>query len=449
MQLVEGKSGKRKTYKEIEKREIAKYGMLHGATVAVKRYRKQFPSLTEGTVRPWVKAYRKLLQEQKKTNSDDIAIKIGKQRGRPLLLEESLDHKLRSMLTSLRLAGAGINIHVVRGVLNGLVRANPIEYGRYAEFNVSRSWTRSLYQRMNFSRRAVTTSRLIITRSLWTEVRSQYLFETIDKALTYDIPDELIINVDQTPSKFVATDNVTMAAKGEKHISRAGASDKRAITVTLAETSDGEILPFQLIYTGKTKRSLPSVKFSKGFCLAYNPKHWSNETETLRLIDEVLVPYITKVKEAKSLPPTQKSLLLWDAFKAQSTEVVKASLEANKIEVVTVPKNMTHLLQPFDLTTNAVFKKFEKRAFSEYFTSCIMKALELEPDRDVTSIEVDLRLSTLKPRHAKVMIELYDYLKTEDGRKIIESGWKAAGIKENLDQVRQTKRNPFKENPFQ
>ena len=145
---------------------------------------------------------------------------------------------------------------------------------------------------------------------------------------------------------------------------------------------------------------------------------------------------------------TQKSLLLWDAFKAQSTEVVKASLEANKIEVVTVPKNMTHLLQPLDLTTNATFKKFEKRAFSEYFTSCIMKALELEPDRDVTSIEVDLRLSTLKPR-AKVMIELYDYLKTEDRRKIIESGWKAAGIKENLDQVRQTKRNPFKENPFQ
>lgn len=65
---------------------------------------------------------------------------------------------------------------------------------------------------------------------------------------------------------------------------------------------------------------------------------------------------------------------------------------------------MTHLLQPLDLTTNATFKKFEKRTFSEYFTSCIMKALEVEPDRDVTSIEVDLRLSTLKPRHAKVRV---------------------------------------------
>ena len=342
MQVVERKSGKRTTYKEIEKREIAKSAMMFGATAAVRKYRKQFPSHTEGTERPSVKAYRKSLQEQKKTNSDDIVLKIGKQRGRPLLLEESLDYKSRSMLTSLRLAGAGINIHVVRGILNGLVRANPIEYGRYVEFKVTRSWTRSLYQRMKFSRQAVTTSRPIITRSLWTEVRSQYLFETIDKALTYDIPDELIINVDQTPSKFVATDNVTMTAEGEKHISRAGATDKRAITVTLAETLDGEVLPFQLIYTRKTKRSLPSVKFPKGFCLAYNPNHWSNETETLRLIDEVLVPYITKIKEAKLLPPTQKSLLLWDAFKAQSIEVVKDSLEANKIEVVTVPKNMTH-----------------------------------------------------------------------------------------------------------
>ena len=47
------------------------------------------------------------------------------------------------------------------------------------------------------------------------------------------IADDLIINVDQTASKFVATDNITIAAKGERHISRAGATDKRTITVTL------------------------------------------------------------------------------------------------------------------------------------------------------------------------------------------------------------------------
>ena len=35
--------------------------------------------------------------------------------------------------------------------------------------------------------------------------------------LLHSIPDELIIDADQTPSKFVATDSITMAAKGQKH----------------------------------------------------------------------------------------------------------------------------------------------------------------------------------------------------------------------------------------
>ena len=99
---------------------------------------------------------------------------------------------------------------MVSGVLNGLIRANPERFGRFMEFKVTRSWARSLYQRMKFSRRAVATSRPVITRSLWVEVRSQFLYEITNKVLKHNIPDELIVNVNQTLSKFVATDNVTM-----------------------------------------------------------------------------------------------------------------------------------------------------------------------------------------------------------------------------------------------
>ena len=90
-------------------------------------------------------------------------------------------------------------------------------------------------------------SHFVKTRSLRVEVRSQFLYKITDKVLKHNIPGELIINVDQKPSKFVDTDNVTIAAKGEKHISRAGATDKRTIIVTLSEFLDGHILPFQLI----------------------------------------------------------------------------------------------------------------------------------------------------------------------------------------------------------
>ena len=71
------------------------------------------------------------------------------------------------------------------------------------------------------------------------------------------------------------------------------------------------MLLFQLIYKGKTARSLPNVYSPEDFCLSHNMKRWRNETETICLINDVLVPYIEKVKEVKALPHNQKSILIY------------------------------------------------------------------------------------------------------------------------------------------
>ena len=89
---------------------------------------------------------------------------------------------------------------------------------------------------MKFSRRVPTTSRPVITRSLWNKIKSQFLHKISQKVLLDSITDELIINADRTPLKFVATNNITMVAKGQKHISRAGSNDKRSITLTVCES---------------------------------------------------------------------------------------------------------------------------------------------------------------------------------------------------------------------
>ena len=47
------------------------------------------------------------------------------------------------------------------------------------------------------------------------------------------------------------------------------------------------------------ERSLLNFIFPDGFCLSFNEKHWSNKTNTIRLIEEILVSYIKKVKEQK------------------------------------------------------------------------------------------------------------------------------------------------------
>ena len=131
----------------------------------------------------------------------------------------------------------------------------------------------------------------------------------------YNIPDELIINIDQTPSKYVPISNVTMAEKNSEHVPKQGADDKRVITLTLAETLSGDMLPFQMIYTHKTSRSLPTAKFPEGFLRGFYKLHWSNEEETLRLLEEVISPYITKVKKKLKLPQNQAACLIWDALR--------------------------------------------------------------------------------------------------------------------------------------
>ena len=51
-----------------------------------------------------------------------------------------------------------------------------------------------------------------------------------------------------------------------------------------------------------------------------------------------------------------------------------------------------------------------------------MEALINDPDWDATTIKVDPRLSTLKPRHAKVMTNMYQHHKSEKGKEINKAG---------------------------
>ena len=104
------------------------------------------------------------------------------------------------------------------------------------------------------------------------------------------------------------------------------------------------------------------------------------------------------------------------------------------IKDIEVPKNMTHLLQPLDLTTNGVVKKMEQRKCSDYFTNCITEALLADPKPDVTTTKVDLKLSTLKPIHTKTVSKVYEHLKSDKGRQVIErisSGRYNGSCKEN------------------
>ena len=92
----------------------------NGNSKVVSNFKSDFPKLNESIIRPWLKKYKSELSSQKPQTCFTIIIK----RGRPAMFSEELDQKLRVVIVNLRTAGAVINIHVVRGVLAGIVRSN-------------------------------------------------------------------------------------------------------------------------------------------------------------------------------------------------------------------------------------------------------------------------------------------------------------------------------------
>ena len=171
----------------------------------------------------------------------------------------------------------------------------------------------------------------------------------------------------------------------------------------------------------KTERSFPRVKFPDSFSLSANENHFSNTQESLKLIEEIITPYVEKEHMMLDLGKGQPALLIIDVCSGQMTDPVIQKLKENHIKVTRVPPNIANLFQPLDLTVNGSAKAFMKKKFTEWYSSSIAK--ELDEGKPVEDIDVELKLSILKPLHAEWIKELYDYMTSEVSRGIISNGW--------------------------
>ena len=149
------------------------------------------------------------------------------------------------------------------------------------------------------------------------------------------------------------------------------------------------------------------MKFPDSFSLSVNGNHYSNENDALKFIEEIILPYIREVSEKLGCP-NQKALLIFDVFRDKTTDKNLKVLDDNNILATKVSPDMIHLFQPFDLTVNKVAKDFTKKTFSKWFSRQI--SIGLENGQELEDIEINYRLSVLKPLHATWLISFYDTL---------------------------------------
>lgn len=136
------------------------------------------------------------------------------------------------------------------------------------------------------------------------------------------IPRELLFSMDETFCFFVPMGHTsTLAQRGSKNVAVVGADDKRGCTVLVTTAGDGSVLPFQMIFGGKTEASLPKtdlrrVAEDQGHDLTVSESHWCTVETLKRWVINILFPAYNERCEKLALDAgVQECVLQFDCYK--------------------------------------------------------------------------------------------------------------------------------------
>ena len=131
-------------------------------------------------------------------------------------------------LLSLRGTGGLASSAVAISAAKALIARNPQYNLSHIDLDSSH-WAQSLFRRMGFKKRMQTTGKVEIPEGARKEAELLYLHNIVTIVEKYEIPHSLIMNLGQTPLKYIPEMNQTMAKQNSKPVSIAGSSDKRSV----------------------------------------------------------------------------------------------------------------------------------------------------------------------------------------------------------------------------
>ena len=120
------------------------------------------------------------------------------------MLSTEIDEKVIDKLKKMKESGEVFNWNILIVLAVGIITANNLVLLKKNGDTIERGQKQrdSIFKRLNFVSRKSTTSKPIIILGLISEIGLTF-YQIINKAAnTYNIPVELIINIDQTPLPF-------------------------------------------------------------------------------------------------------------------------------------------------------------------------------------------------------------------------------------------------------
>ena len=191
-------------------------------------------------------------------------------------------NRIEIQIRTLRQNGVPISAPVVRAIMLGVIQQACPHLLDGKKHQLPRSSVHNFMHSMHYSYRVATQSAKSTPKN-WLELGRNMAIRIARSIHTHRTPPELVINADQTGIHLFPLPGHTWNPCGDKQVQVLGKEEKCQVTLMMASTSSGSILPSQVIVPGKTVCSLPPhekcLKYSQfiKYFVSGGDKHWSNQ----------------------------------------------------------------------------------------------------------------------------------------------------------------------------
>jgi hypothetical protein len=229
--------------------------------------------------------------------------------------------------------------------------------------------------------------------------------------------------MDQTGVHLVSASSWTYEMVGSSDVAIVGAEDKRQITVCVAASLRGELLPLQLIFQGKTARSLPASTAASTAArvdITCSDNHWSTQATMQRWITNVLLPHTERMIDMHKLDANAHILLQLDCWAVHKSAEFRSWLEKEhpRIHLVFVPANCTSKLQLADVALQRPFKSSIRQSFNSWAAAAVAEQIQRG---EITGIAAQLGMAVLKPLVLQWCVDSWNGLR--ERKQLILDGW--------------------------
>lgn len=425
----------------------------------------RFEHLSESTVRSWHDDNGKLQQRFADVLSGQMHAPLrGPGEARAFTAFPDVEQKIQDVLHVMRNKGTVVNVAVIGHVMRAII--SRLQPDLLHQLLISNSFIKNwVKDRMNWTWRARTTSASKLPEN-WRERGIEFAKRIACFMQVHKVNPALVVNIDQTGVHLCPSDHHTFAEKSSKSVGVIGAEDKRQITACVASSMDGDLLPLQLIFQGKTDACHPPMTDSAREArihITHTENHWSSSQTMQQWVDFVLLPFVNRKCTELGLPRDSHIILVLDCW-AVHLKGEFPSWMADKypqIHVVYVPANCTSTLQVADVMLQRPFKCGLRRRFNTWAASIIQEQIN---NNDILGLSPYLKMSQIKPKVLEWCIESWRRLREENGRDLIKFGWhmcvlslfdvlhadrRAQAVEEALANKKQLEEAPTEEEPEQ